>query len=166
MTKKDDKIQIHPSIRKTTAYKLKMLNDKPSDVLENHVNDFETGNKGLAYKLKYLNKLKAFHEKEINEHQLELDKINEDIANIEKIKQEATIEQERAFKEAKEILDIKFEKIYNDATGDSPKFGLNKVKIKFVESLASDYHVAPGELIKDYKESYLKKVLDDYEKYF
>ena len=67
------------------------------------------------------------------------------------------------YKQAKEVLDKRFESIEKDIKNN--KWGIKRMEIKELEDIAIKYRIPANVLLTDYPRSRLEKVLENYRKY-
>ena len=156
------KRQIHPMIDEDTENILLLFDVKPSQALKNYANylksDTSEIDTALNAKTDYLNLLEShieFVEKEIN-------RTKKEIQQLEKQKSKALNEHLSNYEKAIKIIDERFKEIESDL---NDKWGVKKMPIKELESIALEYCIPANILLKNYPRSRLKKVLENYRKY-
>ena len=158
----NDKRQIHPVIDKETENILILFDVKPSQALKNYANHLKSDttkiDSALNSKTDYLNLLES-HKEFVDK---EIIKTKNEIEQLEKRKNEAVNEQLSNYEKAIKIIDERFKEIETDL---NDKWGVQKMPIKELESIALEYCIPAEILLKNYPRSRLKKVLENYRKY-
>ncbi len=159
MTKK----QIHPLIDEKDDETLKLFNVKPSEAIKRYADTLRTSNTDIDNKIEVKKQLIQYLKEDRQKTDNKIKQLEKEIAELETNKTTLADEMLNDYKQAKEVLDKRFESIEKDIKNN--KWGIKRMEIKELEDIAIKYRIPANVLLTDYPRSRLEKVLENYRKY-
>lgn len=157
-------IRVSPTIKKESHKTLKCFNITPKKAIENYADEIIYGEK-IANKLKLLNEEKEFYQDIMAKVSVELEKIDEEIDNLEQYKNNIDKEMENNIMKAqKEVLSML--KNTWDALNSETYKKATMYKIKDIQKIADKYAVPIKRIFpKEPYKNFYKKTLLNYDAY-
>ena len=157
------KKQIHPLIDEKDDETLKLFNVKPSEAIKRYADTLRTSNTDIDNKIEVKKQLIQYLKEDRQKTDNKIKQLEKEIAELETNKTTLADEMLNDYKQAKEVLDKRFESIEKDIKNN--KWGIKRMEIKELEDIAIKYRIPANVLLTDYPRSRLEKVLENYRKY-
>jgi len=157
------KKQIHPMIDTKDLETFAYFGLKPSQAIHNHAKLLRNGTDNIDKEIQIKQGIMDALKLEVEQLNNKISDLENEISQLEN-QRKTNIEQGISnYETAKKVIEKRFNEVLHDL--NSNKWNVEKMKIKELESIASEYGIPPDVLLTDYPRSLLYKVLENYRKY-